>query len=216
MKPLPRKRSPATPGRWRRRAEARPDEILDAALAAFTEQGFEAARMEDIAVRAGLSKAGVYLYFPSKTALLQALIESRVAPLAKLAETVAAAGADDPMRTMRVIALTLAQRLSDAQIFAVPRLVISVSGRFPEIADYYRTQVVDVARGALEQLIEAAIAKGLLRRVDPRAAARAFIGPLLFEALWMHVLRGESGFNDPNMLVEQHFDVWLNGLELRA
>jgi len=202
--------------RWRRRAEARPDEILDAALAEFTERGFEAARMEDIAKRAGISKGGIYLYFSSKTALLEALIEAKVSPLARLAQTIAATGADDPMAALRMIATVAAHRLGDGKVFAVPRLVISVSSRFPEIAEYYRAHVVELARSALEHLIEAAIAKGALRRVDTQAAARAFIGPILFEALWTHVLKGESALGNPEKLVEQHFDVWLNGLERRA
>lgn len=202
--------------RWQRRAEARPEEILDAALAEFTERGFEAARMEDIAKRAGISKGGVYLYFVSKTALLEALIEARVTPLARLAQTIAATGAEDPMGALRMIATAAAHRLADPKVFAVPRLVLAVSGRFPEIAHYYRKHVVEIARGALEQLIEAAMAKGALRRVDPQAAARAFIGPILFEALWTHVLRGESTLGDPEKLIEQHFNVWLNGLEQRA
>jgi AcrR family transcriptional regulator len=172
--------------------------------------------MEDIAKRAGISKGGVYLYFPSKTALLEALIEARVSPLARLAQTIAATGAEDPMTALRMIAAAAAHRLGDPTVFAVPRLVISISGRFPEIAEFYRTHVVDVARGALEQLIEAAMEKGALRRIDPRAAARAFIGPLFFEAMWTHVLKGESALADPEKLIEQHFDVWLNGLEQRA
>ena len=200
-------------GRWKRRAEARPEEILEAALQEFTERGFEAARVEDIAKRAGISKGGVYLYFPSKTALLEALIEARVA---RLAGTIAATGASDPMGALRMIATAAAHRLGDATVFAVPRLVISISGRFPEIAEFYRINVVDVARGALEHLIEAAMKQGGLRRVDVKAAARAFIGPLMFEALWTHVLKGESALGDPEKLVEQHFDVWLNGLERRA
>ncbi len=76
----------------------------------------------------------------------------------------------------------------DARIFAVPRLVIGLSGRFPEIAEYYRTHVVEPARGALEALIDAGKAKGVIRDVDTKATARVFIGPFLFEALWTHVL----------------------------
>lgn len=204
------------PTRWRRRAQARPEEILDAALDEFTERGFDAARMEDIAARAGLSKAGVYLYFPSKTALLKALIEARVSPLARLAQMIATTGADDPLSALRVIATAAVQQLGDPKTFAVPRLVISVSGRFPEIADFYRTQIVDVARAALARLIESGMAKGALRRVDAGAAARAFIGPLFFEAMWTHVLRGESALGEPEKLLQQHFDIWLNGLEPRA
>ena len=202
--------------RWRRRAQSRPEEILDAALAEFTERGFDGARMEDVARRAGISKAGVYLYFQSKTALLEALIEAKVAPLARQAEGIARAGEADPLGALRVLATAISHRMSNPMALAVPRLVIGISGRFPDIADYYRTHVVEIARAALERLIETAMARGLIRRIDPAAVARAFIGPLFFEAMWTHVLRGESAFAHPEKLIEQHFDILLNGLELRA
>jgi AcrR family transcriptional regulator len=210
--PSPRERAP----RWRRRADARPDEILDAALAEFTERGFEAARMEDIARRAGISKAAIYLYFTSKTQLLEALIESRVAPLARRAESLAIEGAADPIAALRMLAHAAAQQLADPLVFSVPRLVIGLSGRFPEIAEYYRKSVVERARGALEALLRAAMTKGVIRRVDAQAAARAFIGPLFFEAMWTHVLRGENAFAEPSALIANHFDILLNGLENRA
>ena len=43
--------------KWRRRKEARPGEIVDAALEVFAEKGFAAAKLDDIARRAGISKA---------------------------------------------------------------------------------------------------------------------------------------------------------------
>jgi AcrR family transcriptional regulator len=182
----------------------------------FNERGFDAARMEDVARRAGLSKAGVYLYFPSKTALLQALIQAKVAPLAQQAEMIATAGLADPMGALRALAASVVMRMRDPKTFAVPRLVIGLSGRFPEVADYYREQTVARARGALEQLVKAAIAKGAMRNVDPAAVVRAFVGPLFFEAMWTHVLRGESALNAPEDMLASHFDILLNGLENRA
>jgi AcrR family transcriptional regulator len=202
--------------RWRRRAEARPEEILEAALEEFVARGFEAARMEDIAKRAGLSKAAIYLYFPSKVAVLEALIEAKVGPLAQNVQQIAAMGAADPKTALRMLAMGAAHRIADPNLFAVPRLVIGISGRFPEIAKYYREHVVEKARGALETLIEAAMAKGQIRRVDKAAVVRAFIGPLFFEAMWTHVLLGETALNDPQKMIEQQFDVLLSGLEPRA
>ena len=198
--------------RWRRRAEARPEEILEAALAEFTEKGFEVARMEDVARRAGLSKAGVYLYFESKDVLLKALIERRMTPLVQQALAAGLANANDPKIALRVIATAISERLRDPKNFAVPKLVISVSARFPEIADYYRTQIAERARAALEGLIAAGVSKGVFRAIDPRAAARAFIGPILFEALWTHILRGESALDDSAALVSAHMDILLEGL----
>jgi AcrR family transcriptional regulator len=198
--------------KWTRRADARPDEILEAALQEFVERGFEAARMEDIARRAGLSKAGVYLYFESKDALLKALIESRMTPLIQEALSSGMANAADPKMALKMIATVIATRLRDPKNFAVPKLVISLSARFPEIADFYRTHVVEHARRALESLMTAGIAQGVFRKVDPKAAARAFIGPILFEALWAHILRGESALDDPAVLASTHLDILLEGL----
>jgi len=172
--------------------------------------------MEDIASAAGISKAAIYLYFPSKMAVLEALIEAKVAPLARQVQTLSAAGLANPMLALRTLATLAAHRIGDPAIFAVPRLVIGLSGRFPEIADYYRTHVVEHARAALESLVQAGVAQGVFRTVDPRAATRAMIGPLFFEAMWTHVLRGESVLDDPQKLIEQHFDILLNGLEHRA
>lgn len=185
---------------------------MEAALAEFTERGFEAARMEDVARRAGLSKAGVYLYFPSKQALLEALIEAKIGPLARQARTIAEQGQADPLGALRLLARMAAHKLADGEVLAVPRLIIGLSGRFPEIIDYYREHVAGPARAALESLLEAAMAQGLLKRRDVRTVSRAFIGPLFFEAMWRHVLRGDSGLETPEHLIEEHFDMLLNGL----
>src|SRR6202142_3712630 len=64
----------ARPRRWRRRKQARPPEILQAALTVFAEKGLTGARMEDIAARAGVTKGTIYLYFESKDAVFRALL----------------------------------------------------------------------------------------------------------------------------------------------
>lgn len=198
--------------RWRRRAAARPDEILDAALDVFIEAGFDAARMDDIAARAGLSKAGVYLYFDSKEALLRALIDREVAPVARRLAAFAEAGSADPEGTLRAMAGFASARLGDPRLFAVPRLIIAISGRFPDIADYYRTEIVARAVAALSGLIAKGIAQGAFRPVDPATAVRAIIGPVMFAALWRHVLRGDADAPSAEM-IEGQIELLLNGLK---
>src|SRR5271170_4707762 len=66
------------PARWRRRKEARPQEILDAALAVFADKGFAAARMDDIAARAGVTKGTIYLYFDGKEAVFKTLVRESI------------------------------------------------------------------------------------------------------------------------------------------
>jgi AcrR family transcriptional regulator len=169
--------------RWRRRADERPDEILDAALDAFRERGFDATRVEDVARRAGISKAGLYLYFDSKEGLLRALIEREVAPFARMIATLAEAGLGDPEATLRRLIETLVTVFGNARMFAVPRIVLSLAGRFPEIGRYYRENVIDEALGAFARLHRAGVATGVFREADSRAAARAVLGPIMIEAM---------------------------------
>ena len=74
----------------RRAARAAPEErqeaILKAALEVFSENGFAATRLEDIANRAGVAKGTLYLYFSDKEALFESMLQGVAAPvLAQLA-----------------------------------------------------------------------------------------------------------------------------------
>ena len=79
-----------SPTRWRRRKEARPDEILAAALESFAERGFAATRLEDVATRAGISKGTLYLYFRSKEELFKAVVRATLLPNLVRVEALAA------------------------------------------------------------------------------------------------------------------------------
>lgn len=176
--------------KFRRRSEARPDEILDAAMGIFAERGFDAARMDDIAARAGVSKGALYIYFDSKEALLKGLVEREVAPVAAMLSGMANAGAEDPQATLRLIIKTAAQLTQAPAFAATPRLILSVAARFPEIGLHYRKRVVDVGLGAIETLITKGVATGAFRKVDAGAAARMVMGPIMLKALHVHVLGG--------------------------
>ncbi len=71
---------PTASPKWRRRAEARPAEIVQAAYEIFAEKGFAAARLDDIAKRAGVSKGALYLYFETKQDIFEAVVKDAVAP----------------------------------------------------------------------------------------------------------------------------------------
>ncbi|NWG92478.1 MAG: TetR/AcrR family transcriptional regulator [Parvularculaceae bacterium] len=200
--------------KFRRRAEARPDEILDAALAVFTEKGFDAARVDDIAAAARLSKGAIYLYFDSKEALLRGLIEREVAPVAAQLKALAEAGLDDPKATLRLIVLTAMRLLNDPRIFATPRLVLSVAPRFAEVARFYRQRVVDQALGAVRKLHRKGVGDGVFRDVDSDAVGRLVMGPLLIHAMRRHVLGAEDD-PPPDTIAKAHLEILFEGLVLK-
>ena len=198
--------------KWRRRAESRPDEILDAAFEVFERQGFDAARVEEVAKAAKLSKAGVYLYFESKEAILRGLIEREVTPVARGFRAMAEAGVDDPSSGLPMLVAAITQALSDKRRLAVPRIVLAVTGRYPDIAEFYRKNVVEQALGAVTALIEAGVRKGVFRHCDAGLAARSVLGPLFLNGFYTHFLYGDPGSLSVAERAEAHMDILLRGI----
>src|SRR5213592_4776503 len=75
--------------RWRRRKNARPEEIISAALEVFADRGFAATKLEDVARRAGVTKGTIYLYFENKEALFKALVRETIVPIIAQGEALA-------------------------------------------------------------------------------------------------------------------------------
>tara|TARA_R110002096_G_scaffold382401_1_gene576264 strand:- start:357 stop:998 length:642 start_codon:yes stop_codon:yes gene_type:complete len=201
----------------RRRPEARPDEILDAALTVFDRKGFAAARVDDIARRAGLSKGAVYLYFPSKDAMLHALIERSAGALARAGEAlVAEGGARDAEAAYRAVLTLILTALNDPTVSAAPRLVLAEAPRFPELARFYREHVIEVGQRALRSLLAQGNHQGAFRNVDPDAALRAFMGPVLAHLMLTTVFHrpGDEAKNPADM-ADAIADIVLYGLKPR-
>ena len=202
----------------RRRPDERPDEILSAALEIFSEKGFAATRVEDIARRASLSKGAVYLYFESKEAMLKALVEQSAGQVANAASTLSLMGADkDAEQTCRAILKLALTALTDPEISAAPRLVLSEAGRFPDLAEFYRRRVIDVGRMAIRHLIHAGVRNGQFRSVTDEAALLAIMGPALANMMLSTVFRlPEDPQTDPSDMADAIADIILNGLKPRG
>jgi AcrR family transcriptional regulator len=202
----------------RRRPEDRPDEILSAALEIFNESGFAAARVEDIARRAGLSKGAVYLYFDSKEAMLKALVEQSAGQIANAASALARTGAEtDPEKAYRAILKMGLTALADPDISAAPRLVLSEAGKFPELAEYYRRRVIEVVRSGVRHLVETAIRNGQFRDVSTEAALLAMMGPVVMHMMLSTVFRlPEDPDHNPGEMADAISDIVLNGLKSRG
>jgi AcrR family transcriptional regulator len=206
--------SPDSPQpKFRRRAEHRPDELLDAALALFVEKGYAHTSVAEIASRAGVSKGALYLYFPSKQAVLEGLVKRAVAPIAAQAVQAADLNTGDMRHALRAILTVVATALSDPGTFAVPKIVIREAVVAPEIAEMYRRAVFDTVLPPATEILRQAVAQGKIRPVDPEMTLRSIIGPVI-----MHVLLAEifgivpEGGLAPERLIANHLDILFNGL----
>ena len=197
--------------RWRRRKDARPGEILEAALSVFAEKGFAAARLAEIARRAGVSKAALYLYFETKEDLFRAVARTLVAP--NLTTMAAAFEESEPPFSELAPALLAgaAGLLGDGRAISIIRMVMAESGNFPDLARIWRDDVVEQVLARVAGLIARAQARGEVVAGDPRLLAFSLMGPLVMGGLFRAVF-GEAGAPDLPALAAQHARAALSGL----
>ena len=199
--------------KWRRRKTARPAEILEAALGVFAETGFAAAKLTEIARRAGVSKAALYLYFETKEDLFRAVARSLVAPnLTAMRAALEASEAPFAELAPTVLA-SAAGLLSQARAISIVRMVITESRNFPDLARIWREDVVEQVLGLVAGLIVRAQARGEVIAGEPRLLAFSLMGPLVMGGLF-HAVFGDEGTGAPDLaaLAAQHGRAALRGL----
>src|SRR3569833_2471963 len=199
--------------KFRRRADARPDEVLDAALDLFIEKGFAATRVADIAARAGLSKGAVYLYFPSKEAILEGLVKRAVRPIADYALGYLKNYAGDPRLVIGTVLKMFAGRIADPKLNANPRLLVREMINFPELAQMYRREVLDRVIPAVTALIASGVREGYFRTVDPEQTLRSVVGPVIPNMLLAELfgIRPANG-REIERLSDNHLTILFDGL----
>jgi AcrR family transcriptional regulator len=199
--------------RWKRRAEDRPREICSAALEVFAEKGFAAARLEEIARRAGISKGTLYLYFTDKEQLFRAVVRDTIAPNIDAIRAMVE-GADLPFADIvRLFLPRFAQITSRVPVGPVAKMVIGESRNFPELAKVWHDEVASKAIGMVAGLIAKAQERGEVRAGDPRLHAFTLMGPMVLGVLWRETLQPVGGAPiDVDALAAQHAETVLAGL----
>jgi AcrR family transcriptional regulator len=199
--------------RWSRRKEARPAEILDAALKVFAHKGFAAARMDDIAKEAGVTKGTIYLYFENKEAVFKSLVRTSVGTtLASVTQDVKTFQGSARF-LLRMVLTRVAQLLVESDRVVLPKIVISESSNFPWLAEFYRCEIIERGLELFISLLERGMAQGEFRRLPAAHVARLCVAPVLLGAIW----RVTFAHLDPEPydykgLVETHLDILFRGL----
>ncbi|MGA0607682.1 TetR/AcrR family transcriptional regulator [Phenylobacterium sp. VNQ135] len=199
--------------KFRRRKADRPGEIVQAAMAVFAERGFAAARLDEIAARAGVSKGALYLYFETKEDLFRAVVGQVVAPNLAQVKAMAAAHPGPFPDLVRGLAQHVTHLVQTTPVGGVVKMVIGEARNFPELARVWHDDLVSQALGAVAGAIQAAQARGEVKPGDPRSFALQLISPLLVGVIWREtfVPVGAPPF-DLSALMRQHLDTLLNGM----
>ena len=205
--------------RWQRRKDARPAELLTAALEVFTERGFAGARLDDIAARAGVSKGTLYLYYANKEELFKATVREHVLPSVAAAEDLARTEGVSASQLLEWLLRGWFERLGDDKVSAIPKLIISEARNFPELARFYDTEVVSRFRKAHRMILERGVATGEFRALPIEEAMMIMAAPMMLMTMWRHSILphlDHPPLINPARFLETQIDMVLAALRPQA
>ena len=203
----------------RRRKDARPAELLEAALALFVEKGFAATRSEEVAKAAGVSKGTLYLYFPSKEELLKAVIQHFLGAEIEAGIKEAAAAEGPTAQVMEQLLVTWWTRIYEGPASGVFKLVITEIRNFPEIGDFWVEHVVAPGEALVSGLLRRGIERGEFAPVDVAFATHSMLMPMILLCVHKHSFAAcgiaKELDVDPVAFMQSHFRLIFTGLQVR-
>jgi len=163
--------------------EARRAAILDAALEEFSARGYEGARLDDVAQRAGIAKGTIYLYFADKEALFQDLVRSMVNPILGMLEQ--KREIDLPARALvELLIETFVREIYGTRRKDIIRLILSEGSRFPAIAEFYHREVISRILGFVRPKLARAVKRGELPDDTFVRFPQLLVAPGLVGIIW--------------------------------
>ncbi|MGH8853541.1 MAG: TetR family transcriptional regulator [Telluria sp.] len=200
--------------RWERRKDARPQELLAAAIDLFVERGFAATRLEDVARRAGVSKGTLYLYYTNKEELFKAVVRESIVPSIGEAETSVAEFEGHSAELLRHVILSWWRGIGQSKVSGIGKLMTAEAGNFPELGKFYQDEVIARAIRMISSILERGVARGEFRPIDVQQVTRVLMSPMMMLVTWKHSTVGPCASDDlqPEAFLDAFLDMALNGL----
>lgn len=189
--------------------------ILDAALDVFGKKGFSAARLEDVAAKAGVAKGTVYLYFASKEDLFRGLLRDSIALPVEAAAKATMSGERSAEARLRMLFGFMLREIVGTPRERLLRLIIAEGGRFPELAEFHHREVVTHGIAAIRAIAEQGVADGEFASDALTRFPQLAIAPVLMAVIW-NGLFGRADPLDADALVEAHLAILVRGLKGEA
>ena len=199
--------------KWQRRKDDRPEEIILAALDLFVEKGYAATRMLDVARKAGVSKGTLYLYFENKEAIFRAAVEQLIVPRISQLEALQQSHQGSCEALIKKMLMGWWQSVWHSRLSVVPKLLVSESGNFPELARYFTENVVKRVRLIFMQIIEQGIRKKEFIDQDALTTARLLMAPIIQAAVWKYSFKAFDDEQNPDEYIRQHLHIFLKGIQ---
>lgn len=192
--------------RWRRRKEARPAEILAAALEIFGERGYEATRLVDVARRAGCTKGTIFLYYENKIELFKAAVREVMLPLVLETERLVEAHRGSSRELVEQLLRLRWDHMMRNRLSGLVKLMLAETRTYPELARFYNDEFIERNQALLRKVLQDGIDRGEFRPMNVIQAARFLVAPMMFATVWRHAF--EHAVGTPGTL-EEYFETAL-------
>ncbi len=211
---IPSRLAHVTPKRARRK-EARPGELLDAALDLFVEKGFSAARVDEVAARAGVSKGTLFLYFQSKEDLFKAVVRENIANQFPTWQEEFNAFEGSSADMLRYALISWWERIGKTRASGITKLVMSEAQNFPEIATFYQEEVIEPGNALIRRILARGVLSGEFRQLDQEQAVHIIVAPMIFLMMWKHSMgacAASAHIVNPEQFIHMQVDLLLHGM----
>jgi TetR/AcrR family transcriptional regulator len=208
--------SPSTelsPHKRERRKEARPQELLDAALSLFVEKGFAATKVEEVALRAGVSKGTLFLYFHSKEDLFKAVIQRNLSDHFPIWNQEFDEFQGSTSEMVSYAMQTWWQRIGNTTVSGITKLVTSEASNFPEVVKFYETEVMQPGHTLFKKILQRGIDSGEFKPFDTDTAVYSLVSVIFFVSMWKHSLSAcvtQTRF-EPEPFLQSHVQALMHG-----
>ncbi|MGO8814706.1 MAG: TetR/AcrR family transcriptional regulator [Terriglobia bacterium] len=188
----------------------RQKEILEAAFKVFAAHGYEAARIDDVALQAGIAKGTIYLYFRDKERLFQAVVRNLIP---KRFDALVKTLPEPPADLLRMLLSQLYMNVvGNEKVQSIVRMLVAEGGRFPQLAEIYHQEIIVPGMRAMRQALMKGIAEGSFRKSKALEFPQIIVAPALVAMLWQLLFAGRHPL-DMGAYVKAHTEFVMRGLE---
>lgn len=201
--------------KWSRRKDARPQEIIEAAIDEFVAKGYANAKLADVARRAGVVKGTIYRYFETKADVFRAVARHLVTEHLSTIENASSSADNDVNTVLPMILSQVADRMSDPRVPGIVRMVLVEGRTFPDLAAVWHDEVIGKVAAFLTANIQRGQSTGSIREGDPALMLFSIMGPMLLGVLFRDTFPDSPLAPDLNALAAQHADLLRHGMGQR-
>ena len=198
-----------------RRKDARPGELLEAALDLFVEKGYAATRAEEVALRAGVSKGTLFLYFSTKEELFKAVVRHNISGHYPAWHEALKAFTGSTADMLKFCLQSWWTSVGSTRASGISKLMMSEGAHFPDLADFYRAEVIEPGQKIILGILKRGVDSGEFRAMDMKYAVYSVLSPMLFLVTWKHskgtAVIPRAQF-EPEVFLAEQIETLLNGI----